>query len=156
MSHNDFARRASVVAAAAVALLVAAGAGWTIVGGAQAADAPADTSATSASDSSTSSGPASCAGETVPHLDIEAFPDADTVGAKSVTAAVAAVTTRSVAETATMTPFGSADDAPVWVTTVDASYIVTPTPDGGWFAAPARLLGCDSLDELGSKVPVSR
>jgi hypothetical protein len=89
-----------------------------------------------------------CPDGQVPMLDIEKFPSADVVGADSVLAAVASKMTRSAADAASFVPFGTGSDDPVWVTTGKSSYIVTPTPDGGWFASPATLQGCNSLDEI--------
>ncbi|MDQ6527308.1 hypothetical protein RB608_27080 [Nocardioides sp. LHD-245] len=89
-----------------------------------------------------------CPEGSVPMLDIDRFPTADTVGADSVADAVDAVAVRFAVDEAIFAPFATGGDVPVWATVGRSDYIVTPVEGGGWFASPARLEGCNSLDEL--------
>lgn len=144
MLTRKFGRTKSAVAVSVIALSAVAGPGWAIGSAAHAAtDTPAPESA-----APSSAVTELCSDGKVPMLDIEKFPGSGVVGAESVAAAVASETTRSAADAATFLPFGTGSNDPVWVTTDNSSYIVTPTPDGGWFASPATLQGCNSLDEI--------
>lgn len=142
MLTRESGRAKGAVAAAVIMLAAVAGSGWAIGSAAHAAtDTPTPEAAVP--------GVAElCPDGKVPMLDIAKFPRPGVVGAESAAAAVASETTRSVAGAATFLPFGAGRNDPVWVTTENSSYIVTPTLDGGWFASPASLLACNSLNEI--------
>ncbi len=143
-----------VVAASVVTLSAVAGAGWVI---GNAANAAADAPRASADVSGAVAAPENtvaelCPDGKVPMLDIENFPNGKTVGADSVAAAMASVTGTEAAAAATYAPIARGNAAPVWVTMGTSSYVVHPTLDGGWFASPATVQECNSIDDLQSEV----
>lgn len=140
--------RTTVVAVSVAALSAVVGSGW-VVGNVAHADGSQVTASPSVSKRAAGDIVAQlCPEGSVPMLDIDRFPTADTVGADSVADAVDAVTARFTVDEATFAPFATGGDVPVWVTVGRSDYIVTPVEGGGWFASPARLEGCNSLDEL--------
>lgn len=84
----------------------------------------------------------------MPTLDIARFPGADEVGAASVSAAVADLTSKAAADRATYLSLAPMSDAPVWVTIDEDTYVVHPLNGGGWFASAATLAECSSIDDM--------
>lgn len=90
-----------------------------------------------------------CAGDEVPDLKVERFPDAKTRGAPTVLDALQEIVPTAKAANVVETPLGPTDKgAPVWVEVAGGTYIVGPAPAGGWFASAATQEGCVSLKQL--------
>jgi hypothetical protein len=145
--NNGRGRVGGLVAGLVAVSSAVAGLGWAAQAAPDAPAATVDAAADSAADSAADPSAQLCDDGTIPMLDIETFPGSKTVGAASVVDAVALVASRSAASTATVVPLGTGR-APAWVAAGGSTYIVTPQPDGGWFASPATLQGCDAPDKF--------